>query len=111
MSFETDRLERVIRKLEKDLKDLNTLFVKNDEELRRKLRDIRITGMAGVVATEYTLANRMGITMDVVMALLPTKDRLVAEKEIERRIAQCPETSDIALRIATKKYAEEGDDY
>jgi putative effector of murein hydrolase len=111
MSYETQRLERKIKALEKNITELNALFIKNDEELRKKIRDIRITGVAGVCAAEFTLANRMGITMDVVLALLPAAHRQAIEQEISRRIAASPDTTDMAMRIAVKKYTEEGDDY
>ena len=105
------KTERRIKKLERDLDELNKLFVKNDDELRKKIRDIRITGMAGVCAAEFTLANRMGITMDVVMAFLTPQEKVHAEAEIERRISECPDTADVALMMAAKKYADEGDNY
>ncbi len=111
MSPETDTLKRRVDRLEKDLKELSDLFTKNDQELRKKIRDIRITGIAGVCAAEFTLANRMGITMDVVMAMLSPRERMVAEKEIERRISESPDTTEVAKIIAAKRYYEEGDDY
>lgn len=111
MGLETQVLEKRVSRLMKDLKELNALFIKNDQELRKKIRDIRITGVAGVCATEFTLANRMGITMDVVLELLSPKDRAFAENEIEKRVAEVPDTTGIAQIIAAKKYKEEGDDY
>lgn len=105
------KTERRFKKLEADFKELNKLFTTNDQELRKKIRDIRITGIAGVCAAEFTLANRMGITMDVVMAFLTPQEKLHAEAEIERRIAECPDTAEAARMIAVKRYAEEGDDY
>lgn len=105
------RTERRIKKLENELSDLSKLFIKTDQELRKMIMDIRITGVAGVCATEFTLANRMGITMDVVLNLLTPKDRAFAEREIDRRVAEVPDTTEIARTIAVKKYSEEGDDY
>jgi hypothetical protein len=100
-----------MKKLENDLKELNKLFISNDQELRKKIRDIRITNTAGVIATEYSLAKRLGITIDVVLALIPPEAKPAVEAEIEKRVSQIPPTHEIAMRYAAKKYAEEGDDY
>jgi len=105
----SDSQARQIMGLKKDLKELSELFVKNDQELRGKLRDIRIANMAGVTATEFTLATRLGITMDVVLSLLPEANRAIIEKEIDRRVAKLPDTTDVAKTIAADQYNKDND--
>lgn len=97
--------------MEKNLTELNKLFITNDQELRKKLRDMRIAHTAGVCAAEFTLANKLGITMDVVLKLLPPEHHDVIQAEIDRRVAACPDTTDAATLIASKIFTKEGDNY
>ena len=101
--------DRKIKRLENELSELNKLFVKNDDELRRKIRDIRIANAAGVSAVEFTLANRMGITMDVVLAMLPLHRKKEAEDEIAKRISEAKPTDEVAKYLAAKLYREDQD--
>lgn len=100
-----------IKKLENDIRELSELFIKNDEGLRKMIRDIRIANAAGVTATEFTLANRLMITIDVVLAMLPDEVRPSIEKVIESRVNEIPNTSEIAMTLARDLYKKEGDDY
>ncbi len=103
--------ERRMRKLEKDLTELNALFIKTDQELRKKILDLSITNTAGVVATEFTLAARMGITMDVVLAMVPEGMRSDVEQVIARRVSELPDTTAVAMRYAKQAYDKDGDNY
>lgn len=105
----SDEQDRKIKRLEKDFKELNILFVKNDEELRGKIRDIRIANAAGVTATEFTLAHRLAVTMDVVLHLIPEGRRVEIEREIDRRVSEVPNTTKVAERLAAKLYNEDKD--
>lgn len=111
MSLLDPRTERRIKRLEDDLSELNKLFIKNDQELRKKIKDLRITQTAGVCATEFTLANRLGITIDVVLSLLPNDVKPAVVEVIDKRLAEMPDTVEIAKRLAEKQYKDEGDDY
>lgn len=103
--------ERRIKHLERQLSELSELFIKNDEELRKQIRDIRITNMSGVVAAEFTLAARLGITMDVVLSMIPEGLRAGVERIIAERVAELPDTTDVAMKYAKLAYKKEGDNY
>ncbi len=112
MSYETDRLERRINKLEKNFTELNKLFATNDEQLRKKINDQRITLQSAVGAIELSIAHRLAVTLDVVLNMLPKEVHPAALAEIEKRVAEIPNAAEIARRYAAKKYQEgEGDNY
>ena len=111
MTIPGPKTERRIKRLEKDLRELSELFTKNDQALRMKIRDMRIAHTAGVVATEFTLANKLGITMDVVMKMLPPDTSAAIQNEINRRVAACPDTTKAAEIVAAEIFTKEGDNY
>jgi len=101
--------DREIRRLQQQVAELSALVVKNDEELRKKIRDIRIKNIAGVVAAEFTLARRLGITIDVVLQFIPEEHRAAIEKVIDRRVSELPDTTAIAIKIAEAEYKKGGE--
>ena len=107
MGYETDRLDRKILRLEKDLKELSELYVKQDEELRELIKKVRINVSAGVTAAEYTLALRLGITMDVVMSLIPREHKSAIEAVIDARVANLPSTVSVAMKVAREQTDKE----
>lgn len=100
-----------LRRLEKHIKELNQSFTKNDQALRRTIRDLRINQTAATCAMEYTLANKLGITMDVVLKMLPPESSAAIQREIDRRVAECPDTTAAALILAADLYDKNKDDY
>lgn len=112
MSLLDPQTERRIKRLEADFKEQLTTYVKNDEELRKKINDQRITLQAAVCAMEMSIAHRLSATVEVVMNMLPKAMKPVALAKIERLVAEIPPTDEIARRYVAKKYQDgEGDNY
>jgi hypothetical protein len=106
------KTERRFKRLEANFEEQLKVYVQNDEELRKKINDQRITMQAAVGAIEMSIAHRLAVTLDVVMNMLPKEVHPAALAEIERRVAEIPDTAEIARRYASKKYQEgEGDKY
>lgn len=112
MSLETDILNKRLARLEANFKEQLNTYVKNDEELRKKINDQRITLQAAVCAMEMSIAHRLSATVEVVMNMLPDDLKPVALARIEKIVEEIPPTDEIARRYAAKKYGQgEGDNY